>query len=726
MRNSLFSQKIKRSEVRILIIDDNQIRYNKIIEILTTEKLTIDSILLDDLKNFEKQLQIKWDIIIFGQAYDLKLDQVMMLIQNTASFDIPVLILSPVDYQKDQYWSYINKGCYDVIDVEENTQFYIAFLRALSFSRLLQSQNSLLNELEHIQTQSETRIQAQHLASAQIQEGIHIQANPEYLELFDLKHEDELIGLPLLDILQPNDIQNFKQKFKKVAQGYFDHAAFEIESQHEHAQAFNPLKVEFQPSAQDNIIQLTVTKNQHSLITTPALIIDSEQQTNHPVNRILRTLKTQPAKLNALVIFSLADCPSPIFTRDWNTAKQYFSNIAKYIENQTSYPIFKINTLLVATILQSDSQALLQSKLTSLLALEKPQVLNIQSVNYPLHLKIGYTLISDEVINENNFEQLLALAFNTPLPQATHESSTLQLEPVTQPLQPSLEQPSSVYLQEDSVTIENNESRKKEQPQNSSFTAIQPTQSTDLMISELYQKLQSRQIQLKFQQLYDKQDSKRIYEVSNGFIFQDQWQDIQSLCLLEQHPNLNVQLSRWILSESCKQLLQFQTQYPDAALIINLHSQILFQDASFIEFIQKLKASLPSQTEFPLILQFNKNDILQHATQAKNKFEQLKQSGILVSLRDFNIQDSPDILAGLEIQFVQLQAKDSQMLDDPIELGKLQQHVEALLTAKPVEIILCQLNDMNLFANAWSVDSRYLQGDYFQKKLELLKDVQDQ
>jgi len=40
-------------------------------------------------------------------------------------------------------------------------------------------------------------------------------------------------------------------------------------------------------------------------------------------------------------------------------------------------------------------------------------------------------------------------------------------------------------------------------------------------------------------------------------------------------------------------------------------------------------------------------------------------------------------------------------------------------------MILPMLNNMNTFANAWNIDVRYLQGDYFQKKLDHLIDGQD-
>ncbi len=102
MRNSLLSKKLKNSETRILIIDDNQIRYNQIIDILSAEKHAVHAILLDDLKNFEKQLNTTWDVIIFGRAYDLKYDQTISLVQNSAEFNVPILLLKPENYYKEQ------------------------------------------------------------------------------------------------------------------------------------------------------------------------------------------------------------------------------------------------------------------------------------------------------------------------------------------------------------------------------------------------------------------------------------------------------------------------------------------------------------------------------------------------------------------------------------------------------------------------------------------------
>ena len=59
MKNLLLSKKLKRSETRILIIDDNQIRFNEIENIFKAQTHSVKALLLDDIKNFEKQLNFK-------------------------------------------------------------------------------------------------------------------------------------------------------------------------------------------------------------------------------------------------------------------------------------------------------------------------------------------------------------------------------------------------------------------------------------------------------------------------------------------------------------------------------------------------------------------------------------------------------------------------------------------------------------------------------------------
>lgn len=128
VRNSLLSKKLKRTETRLLIIDDNQLRYNQVLELFAQQEHQVQAILLDDLKTFEKQLNLPWDIVIFGRAYDLKIEQTLSLIHASAQPSLPILLLEPDDYNSALYQNYIHKGIYDVVNLKAPEEFYISIL----------------------------------------------------------------------------------------------------------------------------------------------------------------------------------------------------------------------------------------------------------------------------------------------------------------------------------------------------------------------------------------------------------------------------------------------------------------------------------------------------------------------------------------------------------------------------------------------------------------------
>ena len=56
MRNALLNKNSKHSDLRILFIDDNQLRYNQFIDLLAAKDYSAQAILLDDLISFENIL----------------------------------------------------------------------------------------------------------------------------------------------------------------------------------------------------------------------------------------------------------------------------------------------------------------------------------------------------------------------------------------------------------------------------------------------------------------------------------------------------------------------------------------------------------------------------------------------------------------------------------------------------------------------------------------------
>ncbi|WP_368678601.1 EAL domain-containing protein [Acinetobacter lactucae] len=703
MRNSLLSKKLKRTETRLLIIDDNQLRYNQILNLLLGNDYQVQALLLDDLKSFEKQLNTPWDAIIFGRAYDLKIEQTLSLIQASEQPNLPVLLLQPEDYQPQQYQAYIQKGIYDVVPLEPLDYFYITLIRTLSYSQLLQTEQRLTNELETIHSHTQTLVNNSHKAVALFQEGMHVKANTEYLNLFGFKQEDEIIGLPILDVLQPDDLNVFKQRFKKISLGQFDQARFEIQSQHAAIAGNNALKLEFIPSQEEDAVQLTIDYQLD--LATPANTLFSEKNYNviTPWQQINRQLTTHPAQANALILFRLTQCPERVFQQDWQTPAQYFNQLQSFLKEHAQMPIFNIELGAYVGVLQAENSTVLNSQLAGLQSLQKEHLLKINELNYSIQFKLSYAPIT-EPLNEDSFAKLLEQTSQQELPKAQAE---IELAPTIDIISPEpTNSPISLDLSLEQVDA--------------------PLQSS--LLQQLKQQLARSEIHLKYQQIYDKHDQEtHNYEVTSGFISDEQWYDINDLAELREDSELSIQLDRWILVEACKQLHNFITQYPKAKLIINLNIDILLKDKSFPELISKLLTIIGSKLESPLVLQFSEQAIQPHLVIVQQHIARLRQHGAEISIRDFSSSMySESILQQLDVQYLKLQSKKTELLNSDDGLTRLQEKVLNCLTVKPVGILLSDLDDMNLFANAWNVETRFLQGRYFQKKLDRLTDVQDQ
>lgn len=703
VRNSLLSKKLKRTETRLLIIDDNQLRYNQILNLLLGNDYQVQALLLDDLKSFEKQLNTPWDAIIFGRAYDLKIEQTLSLIQASVQPNLPVLLLQPEDYQPQQYQAYIQKGIYDVVPLEPLDYFYITLLRTLSYSHLLQTEQRLTNELETIHSHTQTLVNNSHKAVALFQEGMHVKANTEYLNLFGFKQEDEIIGLPILDVLQPNDLNVFKQRFKKISLGQFDQARFEIQSQHAAISGNNALKLEFIPSQEEDAVQLTIDYQLD--LTTPANTVFAEKSYGVQTawQQINRHLSTYPAQANALILFRLNQCPERVFQQDWQTPAQYFNHLQSFLKEHTQMPIFNIELGAYVGVLQAENSTVLNSQLVSLQSLQKEHLLKINELNYSIQFKLSYALIA-EPLNEDSFTKLLNQAHQQELPKAKSE---IELAPTIDIIAPEPVK-SSISLD---LSLQHVDA---------------PLQSS--VLQQLKQQLARSEIHLKYQQIYDKHDQEtHNYEVTSGFISDEQWYDINDLAELREDSELAIQLDRWILVEACKQLHNFITQYPKAKLIINLNIDILLKDKTFPDLISKLLTIIGSKLESPLVLQFSEQAVQPHLAIAQQHIARLRQHGAEISIRDFSSSMySESILQQLDVQYLKLQSKKTELLNSDDGLTRLQEKVLNYLTVKPVGILLSDLDDMNLFANAWNVEARFLQGQYFQKKLDRLTDVQDQ
>lgn len=709
MRNALLNKSSKHSDLRILFIDDNQLRYNQFIDLLAAKDYSAQAILLDDLISFEKYLKQRWDLVIFANAYDLDLAQTIAIVQQQAEPSLPILFLTTGTLTAIEQTHLIQQGLYDLIDLSQPEQFYVVLSRALNYSGLLQNEHRLSNELNAAHLRTQSLVRQSRKAIALIEEGIHIQANAEYLALFKIAHQDDVIGLPLLDILQPENVAAFKQFFKRISVQHPERNRIVLQSQHPELINNDPLRLNFLPHG-DDTVQLSIDCEQFDTplfdfefesldpqkiddVDLPDLVQNSPFDTVEWLNQ---QLKRAPAKLNSIVIFAPLYHFEAIYSHEWRAIPAYFNEIETVIERFLEAVAFqKLDHGAYLAIFQAVSIEALRTELMQLeTKISKTFPYVSQSLNLETSLKTGYCLIPSQVEHTESLENYI----NKALHQALPHKETTQASPKSTP---------HVQLQRHVVTA--------------------PAELNTSFAQQIKNQLEQNTLELRYQQLYDKQDQTLyIYEVSYGHLNNNQWHSLLDHVDLQDAPELMLQLDRYVLEQSVKQLKQFIQQYPSAKLIINL-SEFFLALPQLSTLMQQLLSILGSKEQHPIVIQLPFSALNKITPQAQQQLSILHQCGVFISIRNY----MPDpqlssILQKSNVRYLRLNAKFNQDLSVERSALDLQAQIEHAQLPAAIELIMPELNDVNVFANAWNICARYLQGNYFQVKLDRLVDVQDQ
>lgn len=709
MKLTITDKKLKNQVIRFLMVDNQQITFNTIVQRLEQHLQGIQGKLLDDLASFEKMLNLQWDVIIFHTAYDFNIQQAIEVIKQKEKH-IPIIVVSDLDCKSDDALALLKLGIFQIVNIKHLDHLALNLHRATIFSRLIRREQQLTVEIDKLQQQTQTLVETTEYAVAIFQEGIHISHNVQYAALFGEQKSDAFVGLPILDIIQPENTQEFKQFFKRMEKGDFTQPSLTVRCLNPDSKE-NNLSLQFSATEFDDdaALQLVIINDvdnskvaQDSNCDGFATLQDLYEQLNFSF--------VQNSKL-ALLVFSVQECALNLFESDWNSSLLYFKQIHQALHTLCGQDVIRIAENVYVAL----DTNVLQHNLTeylSTLQQQLPRTLDVNGQLYPVHIQLGAQLL----------EQLPQLEELSGLLQHLFKQ-TLSIE--STPTFALAEKESEV------TPISFGETIIEQQPQTSTLSFGEPSeygfvnQNTSLsggalaetdLHTALLQQLDQNTIQLQFQQIYDKEDiDTHIYEVSAYFNHDNQNIDLDQLDLLKSNTELAVKVDRWVLVEASKRLHQFLSNCPKARIIVPLHAASL-EDNSLLSLLSKLVNLINSKYTRPLMLQFNEQDVLTNLDAAAKFLQIIQEQNIGLTISDFgHSMYCVNILQQLNIKFAKLSPDFTQLLSSDDGLVELQEKLDGYKEHnEEVLFLLPELNEMNDFANAWNVDVRYLQGNYYQ------------
>jgi diguanylate cyclase (GGDEF)-like protein/PAS domain S-box-containing protein len=170
---------------------------------------------VEEMQPLLKAEDQEWDLVLAQTPESLK--QALSILQKSGQ-DLPLIIVADA-IDEDTTLAALSLGARDIVAPQPMERFLHVMLRELGDLEQRRSGRRLERELKECEQRAHALLNSSRDAIAYIHEGMHIYANPAYLELFGFQSVEDIRGTPFLDLMAPSDHARFKEFLRCCGHG---------------------------------------------------------------------------------------------------------------------------------------------------------------------------------------------------------------------------------------------------------------------------------------------------------------------------------------------------------------------------------------------------------------------------------------------------------------------------------------------------------------------------
>ena len=157
-------------------------------------------------------------------------------VRDQTSPDVPIIaITDSVDEEAGA--ETMRLGARDVVSISSPRRLEAVMLRELRAARLERALNSTLQSARDYRRQLETVLERSNDAIAHVQEGICVEVNESWLEMFGLTERSELVGQPLMDLFAMTSHTALRGALSACLQGKWQDHVLHASARHSSGQS---------------------------------------------------------------------------------------------------------------------------------------------------------------------------------------------------------------------------------------------------------------------------------------------------------------------------------------------------------------------------------------------------------------------------------------------------------------------------------------------------------
>lgn len=678
--------------LNLLVIDEEQLYAEHLIGLLSNYFDDINLGFWDERAELIKSLRNSWDVLIFHRADDMDFTDVVGIIQEM-SLDLPVIQLIGAEegapmLNEAGLPELIEGDMIKTLQVGQDDQIVMAVCLQTAYA---QSRRQL-SHLRHILKDSEQRanilIKNSKSAVAYIDQGVHIFANDPYLELFGYESVDDIIGIPVVDLISGGDnVKGFKRFLRNFDKGDRSQVEFAFESKKTDGTTFKS-KLQLAAASLDGepVTQMIIQRNDADVAEIAKKLAAAERQDplTGLANRIGFSEKIQevrhdavmngiPAALIYVAIDAIGKINSSTGLLGVDTTVKYIANLLSEHFEDGFVARFSDATFAI-TVSDANKDKILATVQT---VREKAENLLIE--------------IGTRTVTTTLSAGVVMIDTSAPDAQVLLDRG---LETVRQ-------------IHQDTEGVGN---------QVRIFDISAHAGDDDNALAEYIQDaLTKNQFRLKYQPIYDiNTDSSDLFEVYITLPMADgKEMTFDKFSQIAKKHDLLDKIDRWMLINASKQLAITRQTHPQARLLLAL-SSVSLASAQLSKIIAQLVRAVGGSGAPALTVQFHEQDLVDYLAVAKRQFQALQEIDCPVGIYNFGITaKSAEVLERLSPAMVRLSRNYTKDLDKAENLETVKTLV-GRANEHGADGLMPYIEDAGTMSMAWSIGARYLQGNYLQ------------
>jgi len=689
-----------QSLLNLLVIDADQLYAERLVDLLGSYYDSVNLGFLDDKDELLKSLRQSWDVLVFGQAYDMNFTDVVAIIQEQ-DIDLPSVCLISKNtvanaHNDEGLPSIMNGTMVKALYVEQETAVIMAIRLLHENLHSRQQLKTLQSVLSEAEQRANVLIKNSKSAVAYIDQGIHIFANDPYLQLFGFEAMNDIIGIPVIDLIAGGDnVKAVKQFLRQFDKGNRKDVEFNFESRRKDGSTFEAkLQLAIATLDGEPVTQIIIQQNNSNSIEVAKRLAEAERKDSltgidnrHSFEEQLAAAYEQARKgaLTAALLYVQLDNVGKIRS---SLGLQGIDSTVKQVANT-------LDELIV------DGHVSRFSDTAFTILVENQTTAALEKLAEQIGMSISKMLIEVDkrTTNTTASTAIVKIEKNTPEPRVLLERA---MDAINQIMIETSNHGGRYHL----------------------YDASEHANSDDHALAEsLVDAITNNRFELLFQPIYDiNHDRSDFFEVFLRLPLANAENTVltpeQFMAVAKSHQLLE-KIDRWVLINACKRVNEVRKTHPEARLLVQLTSASLI-DKKLPSVASQLINAIGGKAG-ALTLQFNEKDISDYLTVAKSQFTALSQVNCQLSINNFGSSiKSVELANFVHPNMVRLAHNYVEGIDaaDNLETVK---SIIVRTNEINVDVLMPYIEDAATMSVAWSVGARYLQGNYLEMPSNSIK-----